>query len=325
MLNQHPIPQNVTNFEFRLIGDMTIKQFGYLAGGAILAMVAYSLPIPVFFKWPLIGLFALLGIGFAFIPIEERPMDVWFISFIKSVYSPTLYIWQREQPKTKKPQTNPAQLIAIPSVIPKNFLSGINVFKSNYQQNQGNMKQAPATQNHNAINASASAPRGINNNKTQTQPQSPQKIEGQANQQKTMSITEEEKIKKSLFGNQYQASAQKTPQASRPSHPNVISGIVKQKSGDPIHSILVTVKDESGIPVRALKTDKTGRFFSATPLPNGIYTIETEDPKKIFFFETLRVSLAGQSINPIEIFAKSKQDIERQRLEEALFGRSQKP
>jgi hypothetical protein len=100
MLEQHPVPQNVTTFQFRLIGDMTLKQFGYLAGGAILAYISFNLPLPFFFTYPLTGIFALGGIGFAFVPVEERPMDVWFVSFIKSIYSPTQYIWQREPEAT---------------------------------------------------------------------------------------------------------------------------------------------------------------------------------------------------------------------------------
>ncbi len=106
-MEQHPVPQNVTTFQFRLIGDMTIKQFGYLAGGAILAYISYILPLPFFFTWPLTVIFAFLGIGFAFIPIEERPMDVWVLSFLKSVYAPTQFVWHRTQPTPQKPITPP--------------------------------------------------------------------------------------------------------------------------------------------------------------------------------------------------------------------------
>src|SRR3989304_9484129 len=105
-MEQHPIPQNVTNFQFRLVGDMTIKQFGSLAGGAILAFITYKLPLPFFFTWPLALMFALGGFGFAFLPIEERPMDVWVMSFIKSIYNPTQFIWQRSPPQPT-PQTVP--------------------------------------------------------------------------------------------------------------------------------------------------------------------------------------------------------------------------
>jgi hypothetical protein len=95
-MEQHPVPQNVTTFQFRLIGDMTLKQFGYLAGGAILGFIMYKLPLPVFFTWPLGILSVVGGIGLAFVPIEERPMDVWVLSFIKSIYNPTQYVWSRK-------------------------------------------------------------------------------------------------------------------------------------------------------------------------------------------------------------------------------------
>jgi len=111
-MEQHPVPQNVTTFQFRLIGDMTIKQFGYLAGGAILAYICYRLPLPVFFTWPLAALFGLLGIGLAFVPIEERPMDIWVFSFLKSIYHPTQFIWQQlappASPAPSPPPTTPS-------------------------------------------------------------------------------------------------------------------------------------------------------------------------------------------------------------------------
>lgn len=107
-MEQHPVPQNVTTFQFRLIGDMTIKQFGYLIAGGILAVIAYKLPLPFIITWPLAGAFAFLGIGFAFIPVEERPMDVWVFSFFKSIYSPTQYIWSHDQtPQVATPTTSP--------------------------------------------------------------------------------------------------------------------------------------------------------------------------------------------------------------------------
>jgi hypothetical protein len=102
-MEQHPVPQNVTTFQFRLIGDMTLKQFGYLAAGAILAYVSYKLPLPFIVTWPLAVTFALLGFGFAFVPVEERPMDVWVFSFFKSIYSPTQYMWQKGQQGSQPP------------------------------------------------------------------------------------------------------------------------------------------------------------------------------------------------------------------------------
>lgn len=95
-MEQHPVPQNVTTFQFRLIGDMTIKQFGYLAGGIIVGYVCYKLPLPFFFTWPLAITSGLLGFGLAFVPVEERPMDIWIASFFRNTYSPTQWIWSHE-------------------------------------------------------------------------------------------------------------------------------------------------------------------------------------------------------------------------------------
>ncbi len=116
-MEQHPVPQNVTTFQFRLIGDMTIKQFGYLAGGAIVGYICYKLPLPFFFTWPLAVTSAVLGVGLAFVPIEERPMDVWLLSFIKSIYSPTQYLWQKSVPAQKLQPLPPAAPVA-PQVAP---------------------------------------------------------------------------------------------------------------------------------------------------------------------------------------------------------------
>ena len=87
----HPIPQNVTNFEFHLVGDMTLKQFGYLAAGlgfAFLVFTTLSTIQPVI-AWPLIVISALLGVAFAFLPIQERPLDHWVAAFFRAIFQPT--------------------------------------------------------------------------------------------------------------------------------------------------------------------------------------------------------------------------------------------
>src|SRR3989344_3657652 len=106
-MEQHPVPQNVTTFQFRLVGDMTIRQFGYLAGGIILGYISYKLPLPFFFTWPLAITSAVGGFGLAFVPIEERPMDVWIMSFFKNVYSPTQYVWQKLKHTRAVPHATP--------------------------------------------------------------------------------------------------------------------------------------------------------------------------------------------------------------------------
>lgn len=95
-MEPHPIPQNVTSFEFRLIGDMTLKQFFYLGVGLgtaylLYAIAYFSYPIIVL---PLILISALLGVAFAFLPIFDMPLDHWVKAFFHAVYSPTKGQWK---------------------------------------------------------------------------------------------------------------------------------------------------------------------------------------------------------------------------------------
>lgn len=94
---QHPVPQNVTGYQFRLIGDMTIKQFLLLLSGVGVAVFFYLTNLFGPLKWLLI--FGSVGFGgaLAFIPIEERPLDQWLVAFFKAIYRPTHFIWQKNQ------------------------------------------------------------------------------------------------------------------------------------------------------------------------------------------------------------------------------------
>ena len=94
-MEQHPIPQQISSYQFRLIGDMTLKQFTYVAGGTLLGLLIYATPLHSLLKWPLILISVGMGAAFAFLPFEERPLSTWFLSFFRSVYSPTVFIWKK--------------------------------------------------------------------------------------------------------------------------------------------------------------------------------------------------------------------------------------
>ena len=94
-MNQHPVPQNVTQYQFRLVGDMTLKQFLELAAGLILAILFYSSNLLFIFKAPLILLSVFFGIALAFFPIEDRPLDQCLINFVNAIYKPTRFTWSK--------------------------------------------------------------------------------------------------------------------------------------------------------------------------------------------------------------------------------------
>ncbi len=98
-MDQHPIPQDVTGFQFKLIGTMTVKQFGYVASGVVMAVIFYYLPINspigILLKVLLIPLLGSSGVIVAFVPVDGRPIDVMATNFAKAVFSPNQYVYHR--------------------------------------------------------------------------------------------------------------------------------------------------------------------------------------------------------------------------------------
>jgi len=95
MEEQHPIPQQISTYQFRLVGDMTLKQFLQVGGGILISLIIYSTPIIGIIKWPLVIISALGGAALAFLPFQERPLEKWIFAFLRSIYSPTLFYWKR--------------------------------------------------------------------------------------------------------------------------------------------------------------------------------------------------------------------------------------
>ena len=95
-MEQHPVPQHIASFEFKLFGNMTVRQFVTLAIPMSLAAAIFFSGLPSLIRYPLslvIGLFAFFA---ALVPINGRPLDKWFVSFIRAIMSPTQRVWVKE-------------------------------------------------------------------------------------------------------------------------------------------------------------------------------------------------------------------------------------
>ena len=91
---------------------------------------------------------------------------------------------------------------------------------------------------------------------------------------------------------------------------------MKDPRGKVLPHVVVEVLDANIIPVRAFRTNQTGVFASVTPLPNGSYTIHSEDSLKKQNFEDVVVTLNGNVVPPIEIGSVDQ----REKLRRELFG-----
>jgi hypothetical protein len=98
-MDNHPIPQDVTGFQFKLIGSMTVKQFGYVIFGVIMAGILYYLPLhsgfAILLKILFIPIIGLSGFIIAFLPVEGRPVDVMAANFIKALFLPNQFVYHK--------------------------------------------------------------------------------------------------------------------------------------------------------------------------------------------------------------------------------------
>ena len=95
-MDNHPIPQDVTGFQFRLIGSLTVKQFAFIAASTVSCALIYYLPLHIFVKIPLFLVFGGVGPALAFLPIEGRPMDQMAGHFIHALIRPNQFIYLKE-------------------------------------------------------------------------------------------------------------------------------------------------------------------------------------------------------------------------------------
>ena len=65
---------------------------------------------------------------------------------------------------------------------------------------------------------------------------------------------------------------------------------------------IIEMRNDQNQTVRAVKTNKLGQFFIATPLLNGEYEIRAEHSE--YAFDIIKLKVEGKIIPPIKIKAK---------------------
>jgi len=332
MDREHPIPQEVSTYEFRLVGDMTIKQFMQVAAGALISLVLYSSNLAPYVKWPLIIISFLAGVALAFFPIEDRPLSKWVVLFVKAIYSPTVYVWNKNahmyeffqaenaslplQPVANQSSTtittSTVQSAQAPSaVLPtdegsatlekqeKAFLDKVNIQFNSTSSSLTNAQSTPV-----AVPAKEEVGGFVTpqTQKVKVEPQEkPVNLPSNGGtttyggQVTPMASEDLSRAKSAVF-------SEEASPPSPPTRPNVIVGQVMTVNGKIIDGAILEIKDSEGRSVRALRSNRLGHFMIVTPLVNGQYRITTE--KDGFNFDPVSIEAKDQIIPPIAIWAK---------------------
>lgn len=307
-MEQHAIPQQISSYEFKLVGDMTLKQFLKAAAGIVLAIIINSTKIIVLVKWPLMLVVAGGGLALAFLPFEERPLETWIISFIKAIYAPTIYIYKRKGAKnwldldlTKNMKQNEEDIVVTGGGGIKSNLLGnklkdaVGVIGIKREKAKPEMtieaEKIIDSPKQNVIEEKLVTPRITPTEKVEV------KVDDWRDTKANLNLKTEKlgATGKAIFGS--------IPMPDIPETPNVIVGMATNMEGKIIDGVIVEIQDEHGNPSRVLKTNSLGQFKTTTPLANGRYLIIAE--KDGFIFDRVNIDLNQQIVQPIRIISNN--------------------
>jgi len=282
---------------------MTIKQFAALGISIVLSVMTYSAPLPFFFKYPISFVVLLLGVGTAFVPFQGRTLDVWIVAFIKSIYSPTQYIWKhgQETPVTTTDNSTPQTPVVNVSPPAAETIATTNPTDLPISTEESTTPTPEPVAE--TITAPSTPPAQENPQPTILQPTP------EVNQpQPTNPTVETEPINPPVAvkpvdnptppANETNVSSLPIP--FTPTTPNTLVGLTLTPSGQTLDGVLVEIKNQN-ITMRATKSNKLGQFLFVRPLENGLYQILAE--KEGFHFEIYSIQLNGEVINPLRIQA----------------------
>ncbi|MEN9328794.1 MAG: gwa2 protein [Candidatus Parcubacteria bacterium] len=312
-MEQHPIPRQITTFEFKLIGFMTLHQFLYLLAFIPPAFIVYKLfPIPIL---NVILALLIFGIGavMAFIPYQDRPLDQWIKNLWKRLNSPTQYTYHKHNPPFYLIQnlyfvTDPHKVLAHIESREKLAAYLATTQKQEAVDHRKKTMQSllrkPSSQLATAVQpkmahpvvqvaAQAAAAR-------QTTPAAPPVTRAPYVPQMAGTSV--------MPPPQPAAPPPNTPTIPPPvmtstKHPFII-GTIKNNKKIPVPGILVYIKDSKGSSLRLLKTNPHGMFASFNPLATGDYTLEVKDPNGSYFFDTMNVHIDQGKPAVFDVYSK---------------------
>ena len=278
-MEQHSIPRQITTFEFKLIGFLTLKQFIFLVVFAPIGFLVYKLfPVP-YLNIVLGALVAGVGAALAFIPINDRPLDVWIRNLVKRMTSPTQYMYHKHNPAIYFLQD--LYFVADPHRVLSHIESQEKLAEY-LAKTRPRVEDQPKKQ---TISKLFQEPRNLLLGK-KTQPLKP--------------AAQSAPVKPAQL-----AQPQPAPTAQTSQERNAFfTGVIKNHKLIPLPGIMIYVKDDKGDMVRLLKTNPHGVFATFSPLPTGQYIFEPKDPRNGYFFDTMKIPIELATQKPIEIFSR---------------------
>jgi hypothetical protein len=97
---QFKVPQFI-DIEDKVVGNLSFKQFAYLAGGAGLSYISIKV-LPGFLALFITPALAGLALALTFIKINDKPFSHALEAFIKYYSKSRLYLWKKQETRIEK-------------------------------------------------------------------------------------------------------------------------------------------------------------------------------------------------------------------------------
>jgi hypothetical protein len=271
-MEKHAIPHNFMDVEFKLFGNLTVRQFGYIAICSLVALVLYFSGIPRLITIPLIVLMLLLAAALAFLTVNGLPFSRWFSNFLVSLLTPQRKVYKKtaKTPEILKEtatsvknqkELDPAMPV-LPSTKRSNYLKAMQALKENDQDDSL----------AHIVNADTAA---------DSEADASAKLDLLA-EQRAASLNKyfQTRVDQNLA--QYGLNKKDEVNVIKKLLPNQLAGFVVDKDTKPIENAEVAILDAFGKSVETTYTNSAGKFICPNVVPSGKYSIGVKAEGYIF-------------------------------------------
>jgi hypothetical protein len=273
-MQQHPIPQNVLDVEFKLFTKFSLKEFAYLVAGilsgSIFLFLNRQIGFPGIIAWPLFLFLSGVGLFLALVPINDQGADEFIKNYFIAINKPTQRVWLNKRMKQERVKP----IVEADLKTKKKIVGGeLDETKKDFDEKPGDdifdaVDSDENTQVKEELSAEVS---GTNTNTLPTVTVGGQNI------------------------SQYQVQIQSADRL--PGNINVWLADVNNR---PIPNIPVYLKDNNDKVLFANRTGPNGYFLTNKEFPNGMYFIEFDQQS----YKIPRIQLvldSNISKNPIKM------------------------
>jgi hypothetical protein len=273
-MQQHPIPQNVLDVEFKLFTKFSLKEFAYLVAGilsgSIFLFLNRQIGFPGIIAWPLFLFLSGVGLFLALVPINDQGADQFIKNYFIAINKPTQRVWLNKRMKQERVKP----IVEADLKKKKKIVGGeLDETKKDFDEKPGDdiFDEVDSDENTQVKEELSAEVSGTNTNTLPTVTVGGQNI------------------------SQYQVQIQSADRL--PGNINVWLADVNNR---PIPNIPVYLKDNNDKVLFANRTGPNGYFLTNKEFPNGMYFIEFDQQS----YKIPRIQLvldSNISKNPIKM------------------------